>query len=108
MTINRAFVRNSQQTQYTILMEVLGDLSQEITMHVEPGALYSSLLTAVRRVVPCDRAQIYLYHHDKQELSPVEEVGEKILTVVQDRTALDSDDRYQRDVRRVGKWSNDR
>src|SRR5258708_18412088 len=78
MTVNRAFVRNSQQTQYTILMEVLGDLSQEITMHLEPGALSSSLLTAARRVVPCDRAQIYLYHHDKQELSPVEGAGDKI------------------------------
>jgi pyruvate/2-oxoglutarate dehydrogenase complex dihydrolipoamide dehydrogenase (E3) component len=45
---------------------------------------------------------------EKESRESIEEVGEKILTVVQDRVALDSDDRYQRDVRRVGKWSNDR
>jgi hypothetical protein len=45
---------------------------------------------------------------ENQIRESIEEVGEKILTVVQDRVALDSDDRYQRDVRRVGKWSNDR
>lgn len=37
----------------------------------------------------------------------IEEVGEKILTVLQYRVALDSD-RYQRYVRRVGKWRSDR
>ncbi len=54
-------------------LEMLMHLSRGITTRMEPETLYRTILSNVRRLLPCERATILLYESDKQVLSAVAE-----------------------------------
>lgn len=55
-------------------LEMLLDLSRGITTRLDAEALYRTILTDIRRLVPCVGAVIYKYESGTQELQPVAEL----------------------------------
>jgi PAS domain S-box-containing protein len=61
-------------------LEMLINLSHGITMRLEPEELYRTILADVRKLVEYDRAVIYLYRENVQELYAVAEWPRKIVS----------------------------
>jgi PAS domain S-box-containing protein len=75
-------------------LELLMRLSRTMTTRLEPEMLYRTILANVRRLLPCERATIFLYRSDSQELSAVAEwsvdeyaalESERDITIFEDR-----------------------
>jgi PAS domain S-box-containing protein len=58
-------------------LEMLLDLSRGVTTHLDANALYHTILTDLRRLVPCQSAVIYKYEAGTQELFATAELMEK-------------------------------
>lgn len=56
-------------------LEMLMHLSRSITTRLEPETLYRTILSNVRRLLPCERATIFLYQPASQSLSSVAELS---------------------------------
>ncbi len=65
-------------------LEMLLDLSRGVTTSLDANALYRTILTDLRRLVPCQSAMIYKYEASTQELFPVAELMEKAAEAAHD------------------------
>jgi len=56
-------------------LEMLMHLSRGITTRLEPETLYRTILSNVQRLLPCERATVFLYQPESQSLSSVAELS---------------------------------